>query len=321
MLWGITEKTIEEWLGVDPAAAQRCPARGARVRRQGDGAGPRDYPLGGPLPRRRGRDPDLPHHGAELGARLLPHRRGGLRRRRHDGAHRDHLARVRAPCGRGRGLRDRDDQAPATGSRSTATRARSRCWREPRHDRRFPSSSGWIDDVGAGESAARRQVREPRRDDGGRVLAVPPGFGVTTARPIASFMEHTRASMARQRARAGRPRAARLSRRSTSDRGRGSWRPSAPSPMPAALEAAIRQQLQRCWKREDGPGRRAGRRVRSSGEAEDLADASFAGQYDTYLWIVGAQTRCSGTSGRAGPACSAIRPSPTGPAKRRRPPA
>ena len=28
--------------------------------------------------------------------------------------------------------------------------------------------------------------------------------------------------------------------------------------------------------------------VRSSGEAEDLADASFAGQYDTYLWIAGA---------------------------------
>ena len=71
MLWGITEKTIEEWLGVDPAersdVLRGVPASAGKV----DGAGPRDYPLRGPLPRGRGRDPDLPHHRAELGARLL----------------------------------------------------------------------------------------------------------------------------------------------------------------------------------------------------------------------------------------------------------
>jgi pyruvate,water dikinase len=52
--------------------------------------------------------------------------------------------------------------------------------------------------------------------------------------------------------------------------------------------------------------------VRSSGLAEDLAGASFAGQYDTYLWICGADEvlrhvrRC--WSGRFGPAVLTYRP-------------
>ena len=56
--------------------------------------------------------------------------------------------------------------------------------------------------------------------------------------------------------------------------------------MPEALETAIRHGYRLLEERTDRAGVPVA--VRSSGEAEDLADASFAGQYDTYLWIVGA---------------------------------
>ena len=50
--------------------------------------------------------------------------------------------------------------------------------------------------------------------------------------------------------------------------------------------------------------------VRSSATAEDMPDASFAGQQDTYLWVVGADDVVN-KSGRAGRACSTRAPSPT----------
>jgi pyruvate,water dikinase len=59
------------------------------------------------------------------------------------------------------------------------------------------------------------------------------------------------------------------------------------APLPAGLEAAIREayaELERRAGREGLPVA-----VRSSGESEDLAGASFAGQYDTFLWIRGAE--------------------------------
>jgi pyruvate,water dikinase len=57
------------------------------------------------------------------------------------------------------------------------------------------------------------------------------------------------------------------------------------APMPANLEDAITTAYQRLSERVelvDPPVA-----VRSSGESEDLAGASFAGQYDTFLWISG----------------------------------
>lgn len=58
------------------------------------------------------------------------------------------------------------------------------------------------------------------------------------------------------------------------------------APLPAEIEDAVRAGYAEL-------GRRAGSAlvpaaVRSSGESEDLAGASFAGQYDTFLWISGA---------------------------------
>ena len=58
------------------------------------------------------------------------------------------------------------------------------------------------------------------------------------------------------------------------------------APMPAELDAAVRENYALL---EEKAGERAVPvAVRSSGESEDLAGASFAGQYDTYLWIKGA---------------------------------
>ncbi len=60
----------------------------------------------------------------------------------------------------------------------------------------------------------------------------------------------------------------------------------ASAPMPAELEAAVRENYALL---EEKTGERAVPvAVRSSGESEDLAGASFAGQYETYLWIKGA---------------------------------
>jgi pyruvate,water dikinase len=57
------------------------------------------------------------------------------------------------------------------------------------------------------------------------------------------------------------------------------------APIPAALEAEIREAYAELERRA---GERVPVAVRSSGVNEDLEGASFAGQYDTYLWICGA---------------------------------
>jgi pyruvate,water dikinase len=57
--------------------------------------------------------------------------------------------------------------------------------------------------------------------------------------------------------------------------------------IPADLEAAIREAYAELERRTGQPGLPVA--VRSSGESEDLSGASFAGQYDTFLWIRGAE--------------------------------
>ena len=113
-------------------------------------------------------------------------------------------------------------------------------------------------------------------------FSVPPGFGVTTV-AYRTFMEHaglwTEAARVREKARAV----------ALADIGEEQTQLVAAigaSPMPAALETAIRHGYRLLEERTGRAGVPVA--VRSSGEAEDLADASFAGQYDTYLWIAGA---------------------------------
>ena len=59
------------------------------------------------------------------------------------------------------------------------------------------------------------------------------------------------------------------------------------APIPVDLEAAIREAYADLERRAGQPGLPVA--VRSSGESEDLSGASFAGQYDTFLWIRGAE--------------------------------
>ncbi len=113
-------------------------------------------------------------------------------------------------------------------------------------------------------------------------FAVPPGFGVTTA-AYRAFMAHAgldgKAAFVREAAR----------RKALADIGSTRARlveVIGAAPMPEELETAIRRNYAIL---EERTGRAAVPvAVRSSGEAEDLADASFAGQYDTYLWVTGA---------------------------------
>ena len=113
-------------------------------------------------------------------------------------------------------------------------------------------------------------------------FAVPMGFGVTTT-AYRVFMAHAglndKAVFVREAAR----RAALADIRSARSR---LVEAIGAAPMPEALETAIRRNYAILEERAGRPGVPVA--ARSSGEAEDLADASFAGQYDTYLWIAGA---------------------------------
>ncbi|MCW2954008.1 MAG: pyruvate phosphate dikinase [Conexibacter sp.] len=82
------------------------------------------------------------------------------------------------------------------------------------------------------------------------------------------------------------------------------------APLPAALEREIRDAYAQLERRAGTPDLPVA--VRSSGVSEDLEGASFAGQYDTYLWIQGADAvlahvrRC--WTGLFGPAVLTYRP-------------
>lgn len=137
-------------------------------------------------------------------------------------------------------------------------------------------------------------------------FAVPPGFGITTAAyrhflTTAGLVEQ--AHQARVEARS-----ADLTRVQTLSAELAAAIEAAP--MPAGLEDAIRESyatLERTAGEQALPVA-----VRSSGESEDLAGASFAGQYDTFLWIRGVNEvlqyvrRC--WAGMFGPAVLTYRP-------------
>lgn len=111
---------------------------------------------------------------------------------------------------------------------------------------------------------------------------VPPGFGVSTA-AYRHFMTKTglqgEAEAVQRTARS-------LALADIKSRSAELVAAIASVTMPAELEEAVRANYNRL---EEKTGEQAVPvAVRSSGESEDLAGASFAGQYDTYLWITGA---------------------------------
>ncbi len=108
-------------------------------------------------------------------------------------------------------------------------------------------------------------------------VAVPPGYAVTTDAYEAMLNETgLRAEIEAQ--------LARLDFDNVADQGRAAQAIQIrfrSHPLPAAIETAIRTEYAAMG--EDMPVA-----VRSSATAEDLPDASFAGQQDTYLWVTGA---------------------------------
>lgn len=113
-------------------------------------------------------------------------------------------------------------------------------------------------------------------------IAVPRGFGITTA-AYRHFLAHAQLVDEVRRVREAAPRMqlAEIGAQ-TADLIAG----IKTAPLPPALEEAIRTNYTRLEQRAGMPNVPVA--VRSSGESEDLAGASFAGQYETYLWICGA---------------------------------
>lgn len=113
-------------------------------------------------------------------------------------------------------------------------------------------------------------------------FAVPPGFGVTTA----AYRRFVRQAGLEAEAAAVRGAARALTPSDVKARAASLVDAIASAPIPGDLEQEVRRNytlLEQKSGQQNVPVA-----VRSSGDAEDLAGASFAGQYDTYLWITGA---------------------------------
>lgn len=113
-------------------------------------------------------------------------------------------------------------------------------------------------------------------------FAVPPGFGITTD-AYRYFLESAGLAERVRQVRQDAVGAELLKVQAMSAEVTAAIHAAA---MPADLEAAVRDAYTELERRTGETGLPVA--VRSSGESEDLAGASFAGQYDTFLWIHGA---------------------------------
>jgi pyruvate,water dikinase len=140
-------------------------------------------------------------------------------------------------------------------------------------------------------------------------FAVPPGFGITTT-AYRYFLAESGLSGAARTVRAE-ARGADLAR--VQELSSAITAQIEAASVPPALEEAIRDSYAELEK-ASGSGSLAVA-VRSSGESEDLAGASFAGQYDTFLWIRGVDDVLTHVrkcwAGMFGPAVLTYRPEAT----------
>lgn len=113
-------------------------------------------------------------------------------------------------------------------------------------------------------------------------FAVPGGFGVTTA-AYRRFLDEAGLS---ERAREVRAAAAGADLAAVQAVSAEFAAAIEAAPLPGDLETAVRGAYAELARRSGEPDVPVA--VRSSGESEDLAGASFAGQYDTFLWVRGA---------------------------------
>jgi len=115
-------------------------------------------------------------------------------------------------------------------------------------------------------------------------FAVPPGFGITTV-AYRHFLQTAGLEDEVRRVRAVAPK---LELSEIKDETADLLGGIASAPLPADLDEQVRENYA-LFERKTGV-ESVPVAVRSSGESEDLAGASFAGQYETYLWICGADS-------------------------------
>jgi pyruvate,water dikinase len=138
-------------------------------------------------------------------------------------------------------------------------------------------SRGDVASVG-GKNASLGELIRRLRDEGVRV----PGGFATTADAYRAFLKH---NALEERLRAETEALAR-GERSLEDVGRAIRRAIRHGEWPAAIAQAIRAAYEELGRRHDAPDLAVA--VRSSATAEDLPEASFAGQQETYLNVRGA---------------------------------
>jgi pyruvate,water dikinase len=139
----------------------------------------------------------------------------------------------------------------------------------------------WLDDVLAGDASLVGGKAASLAALIGAGLPVPPGFAITTTAYLASrdaaghdkdIARHLAAIPGASLSEAGR----------TCELVRGLVRTM---PMPRSLEESIRDSYAALCRRQHDPSVPVA--VRSSATGEDSADASFAGEHDTFLWVRG----------------------------------
>lgn len=111
---------------------------------------------------------------------------------------------------------------------------------------------------------------------------VPPGFGIT----VAAYRRFMRDADLEDRASAVRQASLGADIAQIEELSAEMATAISEAPLPPELEQAIREAYAELEQRTGQVGVSVA--VRSSGESEDLAGASFAGQYDTFLWVSGA---------------------------------
>lgn len=140
----------------------------------------------------------------------------------------------------------------------------------------------WLDDPAAARNPILGGKFSSLGDSTAAGLPVPPGFGITTC-AYRAFMAET--GLQEDAARVRRI-CADLPPEKITAQTRDLVTGILTRPLPPALEAEVRAAYAELARRTAMADVAVA--VRSSGESEDLAGASFAGQYETFLWIQGA---------------------------------
>ncbi|WP_425416900.1 PEP/pyruvate-binding domain-containing protein [Oricola indica] len=139
----------------------------------------------------------------------------------------------------------------------------------------------WLDDPNASRNPLLGGKFSSLAESISSGLPVPRGFGITTS----AYREFMADAGLEAEARRIRKTCASLPPEKMGAETARLLEAIATSPLPATLEQSVREAYAELERRTGVEGVPVA--VRSSGESEDLAGASFAGQYETFLWISG----------------------------------